>query len=115
MFPLFFENSRIPIWLSNIPFVPIEIGAITLGPLVFSRGELSETTKNHEAIHWAQYKECLIVLFPPLYAISYLVNLCKRMSGAQAYREIWFEKEAYTHQADANYLSNRRLFEWARK
>ena len=46
--PWFFENSRIPIWLSHL--APIDIGAITIGPFVFSRGEMSEETKNHEAI-----------------------------------------------------------------
>ena len=115
MFPLFFENSKVPVILSSIPFVPININAITIAFCVFSVGEIDKTTKNHESIHWAQYKECLILLFPLLYGISYLINLCKRMTGAQAYREIWFEREAYKHQADPGYLSNRRLYEWARK
>ena len=114
MFPIFFENSRIPVWLSNIPLVPIEINAITLGPLVFSRGIISKTTKQHEAIHWAQYKECLVILFPVLYAAFYIINLCRGMKGSTAYYEIPFEREAYKHQADPDYLDNRRLFEWVR-
>ena len=114
MFPLFFENSKIPVWLSSIPFVPIEINAITLGPFVFSRGIISETTKRHEAIHWAQYKECLILPFLLLYGAFYIINLCKGIKGSMAYYKIPFEKEAYQHQADPNYLENRRLFEWAR-
>ena len=43
--PLFIENSKIPVWLSYI--APIDIGAITLGPIV---GKLvaKELTQNKE-------------------------------------------------------------------
>ena len=44
--PLFIENSKIPVWLSYI--APIDIGAITLGPIVISRDEMSKATKRHE-------------------------------------------------------------------
>jgi|TARA_Y100000310_G_C20384351_1_gene669683 hypothetical protein len=111
--PLFFENSMVPVWLSKIS--PIEIDAITLGPLVFNRGNMGQTTKNHETIHWAQYKECLIIGFPILYGISYFINRCKGMSGAEAYRNIWFEKEAYDNQADFEYLHKRKLYTWVKK
>jgi hypothetical protein len=56
--PIFVENSKIPIWLSKI--APIEIGAITLGFIVFSRGEISERTKRHETIHFQQFLELRI-------------------------------------------------------
>ena len=110
MFPIFFENSKIPVWLSKIS--PINIGAITLGPLVFSRGSISEITKNHEAIHWEQYKDGLIVGFLLLYALSYIINLCKGQSGALAYRNIWFEQEAYNNEENLNYLSERKRYNW---
>ena len=51
--PWFIENSKIPVWLSYI--APIDIGAITLGPIVISRHEMSEATKRHETIHYQQY------------------------------------------------------------
>ena len=38
--PWFIENSKIPVWLSYV--APIDIGAITLGPIVISRHEMSE-------------------------------------------------------------------------
>ena len=44
-FPIFIENSKIPVWLSK--FSPININAITLGPIVLSRGVLSERVKRH--------------------------------------------------------------------
>jgi len=112
MFPIFFENSKIPVWLSKLS--PININAITLGPFVFSRGTISQTTKQHEAIHWEQYKECLIIPFLILYGTFYIINLCKGMKGSLAYYKIPFEVEAYKHQASPDYLKNRRLYEWAR-
>jgi len=111
--PLFFENSKVPVILSKVS--PIEIAAITLGPFIFSRNEMSDRTKNHECIHWAQYKECLIIGFLLLYGASWLINICKGMSGADAYRYIWFEKEAYDNDHDFNYLQKRKWFAWARK
>lgn len=111
--PLFFENSKVPVILSKV--APIEIGAITLGPFIFSRGEMSDRTKNHERIHWEQYKECLIIGFLVLYGLSYVINLCKGMKGPEAYRNIWFEKEAYDNDHDFEYIQNRRWFSWARK
>lgn len=111
-FPLFFEDSKVPVILSYVS--PIEIGAITLGPLIFSRGKMSTITKNHECIHWEQYKECLIVGFLVLYGLSYVINLCKGMRGPEAYRKIWFEKEAYDHDEDLDYIPKRKMFAWAR-
>ena len=111
--PIFFENSKVPVVLSKVS--PIEIGAITLGPFVFSRGEISDQTKNHESIHWEQYKECLIVGFLVLYGISYLINIFKGRGGPWAYRNIWFEKEAYDNDENLDYIKSRRWFAWARR
>lgn len=112
MFPIFFENSRIPVWLSKVS--PIEIGAITLGPLVFSRGNITDITRNHEAIHWEQYKEGLIIGFLLLYGISYVINRCKGQDGKLAYENIWFEKEAYDNDQNLNYLSERKRYNWVK-
>jgi len=111
--PFFFENSKVPVVLSK--FAPINIGAITLGPFIFSRGEMSDQTKNHERIHWEQYKECLIIGFLILYGLSYVINLCKGMKGSDAYYNIWFEKEAYDHDEDLEYISKRKNYAWVKK
>ena len=108
--PIFFENSRVPAYLSFIS--PISIGAITLGPFVFSRGEISERTRNHESIHWEQYKETLILGFLLLYAFYWVVGLIKYRGGMTAYFSIPFEQEAYAHDDDMSYISNRRRFSW---
>ena len=109
--PWFFENSKVPVVLSYL--APIEIGAITIGPLVFSRGEMSEVTKNHEAIHWQQYIETGILGFIVLYYSFYLWNFIKfRGDGQAAYYAIPFEKEAYNHDEDLDYLGSRNRYSW---
>ena len=53
--PIFIENSKLPAILSYL--APITIGAITLFPFVFARGEISKTTRTHETIHFQQQIE----------------------------------------------------------
>lgn len=108
--PWFLENSRVPVILSY--FTPIEIGAITIGPWVFSRGEMSEVTKNHETIHWQQYIETGILGFIILYYSFYLWNFIKYRDGQLAYYMIPFEKEAYDNDNSENYLQTRKRYAW---
>ena len=108
--PLFIENSKIPVWLSYI--APIHIGAITLGPIVICRGEMSETTKRHETIHYQQYLELAFVGFIILYLGWWALNLIKGQHGDEAYFNIPFEKEAYQNHEDENYLENRNRYCW---
>ena len=51
--------------------------AITLLNMIFVRKgtELNEVDINHEAIHWEQEKELLIVGFYLLYVIEFIVRL----------------------------------------
>lgn len=109
-FPKFYENSKVPVVLSH--FSPIEIGAITIGPLVFSRGEMSDVTKNHETIHWQQYKETLIIGFLLLYLAFWAWGLMKYRDGKVAYAMIPFEREAYGNDEDFEYLKNRKHYAW---
>ena len=111
--PWYFENSKVPVILSYL--APIDIGAITIGPLVFSRGEMSEVTKNHEAIHWQQYIETGILGFIVLYYSYYLWNYVKYRDGKTAYFMIPFEREAYDHDEDLEYLDSRKRYSWFRR
>ena len=111
--PLFFENSWVPRFLSH--FSPIDIGGITLGPFIFIKGTAGERLRIHESIHWEQYKELGIILFPILYTIFWLWNLIKLRDGRRAYFEIPFEVEAYENDGDVSYIFNRKKFAWARK
>lgn len=108
--PWFFENSKIPVVLSAI--APIDIGAITIGPFVFSRGEMSDVTKNHETIHWQQYIETGIIGFVILYYSFYLYNYIKSGNGRLAYYSIPFEKEAYDNHEDMDYCMTRKRYNW---
>ncbi len=108
--PLFIENSRIPFWLSKL--APIEIYAITLGPIVISTGEMSEQTKRHETIHYQQYLETGFVGFLLIYLWDYLLGYARHKDGALAYRSLRAEIEAYENDKDEKYLENRPRWKW---
>ena len=108
--PWFFENSSLPKWLSLI--APIEINAIILGPLVFSRETMSDTVKRHETIHYQQYLELGIVGFWFVYLWDYFKGYLKYKDGKMAYYNIRFEMEAYRNHLDKKYLRNRKRYCW---
>ena len=108
--PIFVERSFIPKLLSF--FAPIEIGAITLGFVVFSRDDMSETTRRHETIHFQQYLETLFLGFLILYFYDYAKSRITGITGRESYRKIRAEKEAYENQDDPNYLRNRKRWKW---
>ena len=108
--PIFFENSRVPALLSK--FSPIEIGAITLFPFVFSRQTMGETIRNHETIHFQQQLETGIVGFYIIYVLNYLWLRFKGLDGPEAYMNLLAEKEAYAHEWDADYLLKRKRYQW---
>ena len=111
-FPIFIENSKIPVWLSKI--APININAITLGPIVLSRGTLSERVKRHETIHFMQYKELFFIGFLIVYLYDYLYAAVVKKKGfsREAYLAIRFEQEAYSNDCEEDYLENRKSFYW---
>ena len=104
--PFFFENSKVPVILSYI--APIEIGAITLGPFVFSKGVLDDDVRRHETIHWQQYIETLLIGFPLLYLYFWLRGWFKYGNKRTAYLLIPFEQEAYCNEHKEFYLLNRQ-------
>jgi len=108
--PIFIENSRVPAWLSKI--APIEIGAISLAGLVFSRGFMSPVTKRHETIHFQQQLEMLIIPFFLLYGAFWLWGMWKHRDGEAAYYVNPFEREAYINECKEDYLANRKRFAW---
>jgi len=111
--PIFIERSRLPKFLSY--FAPIEIAAITLGFLIFVRGEADERLRRHETIHFQQYLETLFIGFLIIYVYDYIYNLILFRDGGVAYRLIRAEVEAYDNDNDENYLNNRRRYEWLRR
>ncbi len=108
--PIFIENSRIPVLLSKV--APIDIGAITLGFIVFSRTTVNDKTRQHETIHFQQFLETLFIGFLLLYVYDYIKNYIRFGSGLVAYYNIRAEKEAYQHDETPDYLETRKRWRW---
>lgn len=84
-------------------------GINIFGVLFVRKGVVvSERMIRHETIHTKQMKELLFIPFYILYVIEWLVKLL--FYGKQAYRNISFEREAYSNEYDLNYLGNRKRF-----
>lgn len=64
---------------------------------------------HHERIHAAQQKELLLIIFYLWYVGEYLIHRTTR-SHQEAYRRISFEREAYSHEGDINYIEKRKPF-----
>ncbi len=73
-------------------------------------GWIDSHVVNHERIHTAQMKELLFIPFYLFYFVEWLIRLLQYRNWDLAYRNISFEREAYTHGHDLNYLSQRRRF-----
>ena len=67
---------------------------------------------NHESIHIKQQKEMLVIPFYIWYCFEYLIRYLQYKNWYKAYQNISFEREAYKHERDLNYLQNRKLFSW---
>ncbi len=67
---------------------------------------------NHERIHIRQQVELLVLPFYVLYLIEYAIGLIKYRNRKNAYMNISFEREAYQHDADMDYLKKRKLWGW---
>lgn len=90
---------------------------ITLWPFVVLRDEeLKKDTifLNHERIHYRQQLELLIILFYIWYGIEFLVRWFQYKSRFTAYKNISFEREAYTNEKDLDYLKTRSFWRFLR-
>jgi len=93
------------------------VGGITIFPFIFlqEKFKMSKVIQNHEKIHIWQQVECLLVFFLLIYFGHYTwLRLVKKMDHKTAYKNICFEKEAYSKQSDSGYLKTRKLFAWAK-
>ena len=95
----------------RIPFISRK--AIAFFPFVFfkdRKGQSDLVLVNHEKIHLAQQLELLVIPFYLIYVVNYLYNLISTCDRDAAYRNIIFEKEAYSMQGDPSYLNNRKPY-----
>lgn len=90
--------------------------AINLFGVVFvkgKKGDFEQTDWNHEMIHTAQMKELWYLPFYIIYVLEWFIRLFGR---GNAYSNISFEREAYFHEYNDEYLSERpRFAQWRSK
>lgn len=72
---------------------------------------VSKRLINHERIHTAQMRELLYLPFYLIYLIEWLVRL---LFKDNAYLSIGFEREAYRHERDPEYLEHRKHYAWVK-
>jgi hypothetical protein len=97
----------------NKYLIPKGFRGLTAFPFVFLKYRIDKENTvfiNHERIHLRQQIELLILPFFIWYFLEYLVRLLQYGSKNHAYRNISFEREAYTNESNLNYLKNRKLF-----
>lgn len=96
--------------LLNVSFLWVE--GMALFPFILVRiNPCSRFLINHEQIHLRQQVELGLIVFYIWYFAEYLIRLIQYKKHYLAYLHISFEREAYQHQADLDYLKKRRL--WA--
>ncbi|WP_457126502.1 hypothetical protein [Mucilaginibacter sp. HD30] len=66
----------------------------------------------HEQIHLQQQKELLILPFYLMYLLCYCYNLIRLRNHHKAYMQIPFEREAYRHEKEPDYLNKRKFWAW---
>jgi hypothetical protein len=87
--------------------------AVTIYPFIFikhSHYKNDYTLINHEYIHFIQQKELLWFVFFVWYSIEYFVRIIQYRNRYLAYKNISFEREAYLHENDLEYLKTRKYF-----
>jgi len=88
---------------------------ITLWPFVILRHKTLRADVvlvNHERIHLRQQLELLIIFFYCWYLAEYVVRLFQYKDRRTAYRNISFEREAYAHEKDLDYLKKRPFWKF---
>lgn len=65
---------------------------------------------NHECIHFRQQQELLWIPFLLIYFFHALYIGVTTWSWKRIWKEVCFEREAYEHEHDYDYLSNRRWY-----
>lgn len=73
------------------------------------KGTLTDVDLNHEKIHSRQFKDLIYILYYPVYVICWITEII-RPPYETAYRDTWFEREAYANEENLNYLQKRKHF-----
>ena len=93
--------------------IPKGFRGLTLFPfIIVSERDLKSDAVmvNHEKIHIRQQLEMLVLPFFIWYGIEFLVKWMVYKNRMEAYRNISFEREAYTNEKDPGYLKQRSFW-----
>ena len=88
---------------------------LTFFPFVFIKNKedvLDKVFVNHEKIHLRQQLELLVLPFYVWYVMEFLIRWIMTKDKNVAYRNISFEKEAYTNEKDLNYIESRSFWKF---
>jgi hypothetical protein len=95
--------------------IPKGYRGLTAFPFVFVKYKKDKENLvflNHERIHIRQQLELLVIPFFVLYFLEFLLRLIQYKSIYLAYRNISFEREAYTNEKDLNYIKQRSFWKF---
>lgn len=93
--------------------IPRGFVGITIWPLVLLASEqdkVNAVTLAHERIHLRQQIEMLVLPFFIWYVFEYAIRLFQYRDRKIAYRNISFEREAYSHEKSPDYLRSRAFW-----
>jgi hypothetical protein len=86
---------------------------LSLWPFIFLKNRSLKNDDiliNHEKIHLRQQQELLIIPFYILYLLEWSLRSIWYLDSYRAYQNLSFEREAYIHETNLDYLSNRKSF-----
>ncbi|WP_322969615.1 hypothetical protein [Faecalibacter sp. LW9] len=96
-------------WLFRKNFV-----AMAIFPFILLRNKEDKNDMHlvhHERIHIIQQIELLVIPFFIWYGLEYIYRLIQyKFDGHKAYRNLSFEREAYTNEHDLEYLKKRKFY-----
>ncbi|MDN3666088.1 hypothetical protein ACFFU1_04835 [Algibacter miyuki] len=90
--------------------VPKGYAGVTLFPFIFLKQQSMTTNTvlvNHEKIHLKQQLELLVIPFYMWYVLEFIYRLFQYKKWHMAYKNISFEKEAYSNESTLDYLKQR--------
>lgn len=90
--------SGITLW----PFIILKYPSLKSNPVFL----------NHERIHSRQQAEMLVILFYVWYGIEFLIRIFQYKNRHLAYRNISFEREAYSNEQNLTYLDKRNFWKF---
>lgn len=113
MFPIIFEHSKVPKFISI--FAPFEVGGFAFFIFVWLRHSATPTLVMHERIHFLQQKEMGFLPQWICYGLFFIVlYFWHGRDALRAYRKLPFELESYEHQFDMTYPTHRKRYAWTR-